>query len=330
METSWNPGTLIGISSAYWRGCSLQAGVRLEIFTILGTESKSLESISTAIAGDTRGTRFLLNALSGMGLLEKAGDTYRNADRIYELLSKDSPGYVGHILLHHHHLIDGWAQLDVAVRNGKPVAMRSYGEEVERESFLMGMFNLANGVAPLIADEIDLANRRHLLDLGGGPGTYAIHFCKANPGLSATVFDRHTTEQFMRDTVASFDLADRIDFLGGDFIIDAIGGGPYDVAWLSHILHSNGPDECRELINRTYALLEPGGLVLIHDFILSDNEDEPEFGALFSLNMLINNPRGQSYSEGMIRSMLESAGFSDLTLIDPGTPNESRILAAVK
>jgi predicted O-methyltransferase YrrM len=330
MSVSWNPGGLISISSAYWRGCTLQAAVRLEIFTVLGREWRSGETVSRAIGGDSRATGFLLNALCSMQMLEKSGENYRNAEQIYELLCKDSPQYIGHIILHHHHLLDGWAQLDTAVLSGKPVATRSYGEAVERESFLMGMFNLASSTAPLIAGVLNLQGKNRMLDLGGGPGTYAIHFCRSNPDLSAVVFDRPTTEAFMHQTVASFDLSDRIDFYPGDFLTDTIGGGPYDVAWLSHVLHSNGPEECQQLVDKTFDALAPGGIILVHDFILADTKDRPEFGALFSLNMLLNNPRGRSYSAAEIETMLESAGFTEMDLIDPKTPNESQILRAVK
>jgi len=54
----------------------------------------------------------------------------------------------------------------------------------------MGMFNMAMGLAPQIVPLIDLSSRTHLLDLGGGPGTYAIHFCLHNPRLRGTVRDR--------------------------------------------------------------------------------------------------------------------------------------------
>lgn len=330
MAAQWNVGSLIGISSAYWRGCALQAAVRLEVFTIIGNRQKSLGAIARAIGSDSRGTEFLLNGLSGMKLLEKSDDCYRNAPEVYELLSKDSKRYIGHIILHHHHLLDGWAQLDVAVRNGAPVVKRSYGDEAERESFLMGMFNLATGTAPVIADAIDLKGKKRLLDLGGGPGTFAIHFCLANPDLKAVVFDRSTTEPFMRKTVASFELSGRVDFLAGDFNQDKIGDEPFDVAWLSHVLHSNGPAECENLIRKVYDVLDPEGLILIHDFILEDSKDKPEFGTLFSLNMLINNPNGRSYSAAEITRMLEKAGFSNFTMIDPQTPNESLVLAAYK
>ena len=58
------------------------------------------------------------------------------------------------------------------------------------------MFNLAMNLAPVLVPKIDLSNRRHLLDLGGGPGTYAIHFCLNNPQLKATVYDLPTTRPF--------------------------------------------------------------------------------------------------------------------------------------
>ena len=330
MTETWNIGNLIGTSSAYWRGCALQAAVRLEVFTVLGTEQYSLEHIARSTDSDQRGCEFLLNALSGMELLEKSGQLYQNGPGIFELLSKDSPRYIGHIILHHHHLVDGWAQLDRAVQTGAPIEKRSYGEEAERESFLMGMFNLAMGTAPVIAGAIDLGGKSRLLDLGGGPGTFAIHFCKANSDLEAIVFDRSTTEPFMRKTVASFDLSERIDFLGGDFNQDTISDSSFDVAWLSHVLHSNGPEECESLIRKIYEILEPGGLILIHDFILADTKDRPEFAALFSLNMLIGTPQGRSYSAAEITAMLEKAGFSGCKMIDPGTPNQSLILAASK
>lgn len=237
---------------------------------------------------------------------------------------------MGHIILHHHHLLDGWAQLGQVVQTGQPVEKRSFGVEVERESFLMGMFNLAMAIAPTIAREIDLGDRGRLLDLGGGPGTYAIQFCLANPGLHAVIIDRPTTEPFARKTAAQFGVADRVGFLPGDFTIGAIAGGPYDVAWLSHILHSNDTAACERLIARTVAALQPGGLLLVHDFILDDSKDGPEFPALFSLNMLLAGNGGRSYSEREIRDMLGKAGVGDITRYQFRAPNDSAILAGRK
>jgi hypothetical protein len=328
MVTDWNVGTLLGVSSAYWRGCALQAGVRLDIFTILSDQTLTLAGITEKTRTNGRGMEYLLNALAAMGLLIKAKDSYRNSDSALEFLCRESPRYLGHIILHHHHILDGWAQLDVAVRTGLPVKKRSYGTELERESFLMGMFNLAGAIAPDIAQQIQLGDRRCLLDLGGGPGTYAIHFCLANPNLHGTIFDKPTTQPFAQKTVDHFGLADRIGFLGGDFNTQPITGGPYDVAWLSHILHSNGPEQCRKMISKVKAVMEPGGLILIHDFILENTKDAPEFAALFSLNMLVNNPQGRTYSEEEINSMLRDAGAHEISRHSFRGPNSSSIISA--
>lgn len=329
MKTDWSIGDLLSTSSAYWKGCALQAAVRLGVFTAIHNKHLQLAEISSRLGTDERGTEYLLNALSAMGLLVKDAGVYSNSAAGLEFLSRQSKQYIGHIILHHHHILDGWAQLDQAVKTGLPVAKRSYGEDVERESFLMGMFNLAMGNAPKVAEQIDLSGRTRLLDLGGGPGTYAIHFCLANPGLTAKIFDRVTTEPFAKKTVDQFALSDRIDFAGGDFNIDPISGGPYDAAWLSHILHSNGPNECRDLIRKTVDVMQPGGVIMIHEFILENTKDAPEFATLFSINMLINNPKGRSYSELEIREMLQGAGVKDVSMLSYRGPNKEAIMTGI-
>lgn len=326
MKKEWTVGDLLSTSSAYWRGCSLQAGVRLGIFSVIHDRHMALAEVADRIGADRRGTEYILNALSAMGLLIKEDNLYCNTSAALRLLSKDSPAYIGHIILHHHHVLDGWAQLHEAVKTGAPVTKRSYGEEVERESFLMGMFNLAMGLAPGIADQIDLSGRNRLLDLGGGPGTYAIHFCLANPELTAVIYDRPTTKPFAMETVARFGLTERIEFAGGDITTDLVPGGPYDAAWLSHILHSNGPEQCQQIIDKTVAALEPGGVIMVHEFILDNSKDAPEFPALFSLNMLVNNPAGRSYSNEELTAMLHNSGVGNIARHPFQGPNDSSIL----
>ncbi len=329
MTTDWDVGTLLGTSNAYWRGCTLQAGVRLGLFTLLHDQPSPLETIAEELAVDRRGMEYLLNALCAMGLLNKKDNEYGNAEAALTFLSRNSPQYMGHIILHHHTLLDGWAQLAQAVTSGKPVEKRSYGEETERESFLMGMFNLAMVNAPCFAAKIDLSGRKRLLDLGGGPGTYAIHFCLANPDITAVIYDRPTSEPFARQTINSFDLAQRIDFIGGDFNSGPLKGGPYDVVWLSHILHSNAPKACQEIIKKCRTSMLPGSLLLIHDFILDNDKTSPEFPALFSLNMLINNPGGRSYSEKELIDILKKEGLHSIQRLPFTGPNSSSILCCL-
>jgi len=320
----WNIGQLLSTSSAFWRSSTIHAAVRLEIFSVIGGGQLTVEEVSNRIGGKQRSVAMLLNGVTAMGLLKHENNIYQNTDFSLSCLVKGEPGYIGYIIMHHFHLVDGWAQLHEAVLHGAPVETRSHGEDVERESFQLGMFNLAMAIAPAIAAAINLEGKHHLLDLGGGPGTHAIHFCQANPMLKATIFDRKTTEPFARKTAEKFGVADRIDFMAGDFNVDPLGGS-FDVAWLSQILHSNSFEECEALIDKTVKALEPGGLILIHDFFLNDSLDGPLFPALFSMNMLLNN-HGRSYSEKEVSDMLSKAGARDIHRLSFQGPNDSAIL----
>ncbi len=200
----WNPAELLKLSGGYWSACALHAGVKLDLFSHAGT----VPELAQATASDARGLEMLLNALTALGLMVKEDGRYAATTFSAEYLARSSPGYLGYIIMHHHHLMAGWSRLDEAVRSGAPIRGRVShdSDDVERESFEMGMFNLAMLIAPRIVSAIDLQGRRRLLDLGGGPGTYAIHFCQANPQLTATVYDLPTTRPFAERTIASFGL----------------------------------------------------------------------------------------------------------------------------
>jgi hypothetical protein len=100
------------------------------------------------------------------------------------------------------------------------------------------------------------------------------------------------TEPFAQKTIRRFGLSSRIGFQAGDYLHDAVQG-TYDVAWLSQILHSMGPEHCRVVIEKAVAVLEPGGLILVHDFLLNGSR-QPALSCAFALNMLVNTDEGRS------------------------------------
>lgn len=324
----WNAAQLLAMSGGFWHACTLHAGIKLDVFTLLADDEVAADIIAGRLDCDVRGTTVMLNALTAIGLLTKKQDKYANTAASRSFLAKTSPQYIGYMIMHHHNLVEAWSQLDKSVKSGRPVRKTAVLDKEERESFLMGMFNIASHIAPPLANEIDLKGRRHLLDLGGGPGTYAIHFCLANHELKATVYDLPATRPFEEKTVAKFGLSHRIGFLAGDYLKDDIEGS-YDAAWLSHILHGQGLDECRMIIKKTVSAMEPGGLLLIHDFILNSTFDGPLFPALFSLNMLVNTKNGRTYSDGQIKDMLGKAGLKDIRRLNFKGPNESGIITGV-
>lgn len=325
----WNPGRILELSGYYWQTCTLHAGVKLEVFTAIGKERLTGRQVAARVNVDERAATMLLNALTAMDFLTSREGEYANTPASLAFLCKDSPHYLGFMIMHHHHLVESWSRLDEAVRTGRPVRGRaSFDDEEKRESFLMGMFNIAMTVAPELTKTIDLSGRQHFLDLGGGPGTYAIHFCLNNPQMRGTVYDLPTTRPFAEKTIARFGLSDRIDFMDGDYLGGEVKG-TYDVAWLSQILHGERPADCQMMVDKAVAALATGGLILVHEFILDDSMDGPLFPALFSLNMLLGTSGGQAYSGAQIARMLSNAGVGEIRRLPFRGTNDSGVIMGV-
>jgi SAM-dependent methyltransferase len=330
-STQWHPGNLLALSGMYWQTCTLHAGVKLGVFSLLEDEHLTAESLADRLGADPRAVACLLNALAAMGLLEKSGDHFVNTAAARNFLIQRSPDYLGHMILHHHDLVVSWARLDEAVLTGKPVRMsvsRS-DDEVRRKNFLMGMFNNAMLLAPRIVEAVDLSESRAMLDLGGGPGTYAIHFCLKNPQLNATVFDLPGTRPFAEETIARFRAAERVCFSAGDYHVDPLPG-TYDVVWISHILHAEGPEDCLNILQKAVGVLRSGGRILVHDFLLDNSLASPLFPALFSLNMLLGTKSGRSYSRAQVTEMLVQCGVTQVEQLDFRGPTESGIISGIK
>lgn len=331
----WHPGTLLELSGYFWKTCTLHAAVKLDVFTLIGDKSLTAEELAGNAGTDADAMTRLADALVSMALLSKKNDRYSNTPPSARFLSKSSPEYIGYMVLHHHYLVELWRRLDESVQTGKPVRVpgpdtdETGKDDAEREAFLMGMFNNANLIAPNLVTHVDLQSRRRLLDMGGGPGTYAIYFCRQYPNLTATVFDLPGTKPFAEKTIARFGMTGRIDFQSGSYLDQELPAG-YDAVWMSHILHGEGYDECVRMIEKAHRAMESGGIIIIHDFILTDSRTTPLFPALFSLNMLVATENGRAYTESEIITMLETAGFTKIRRLPYSGQNGAVLLTGIK
>lgn len=315
-KNEWSIERFMQQSSGFWVSATLHAGVKHDVFTPLAEESLTTTQLAERTGCSARGLGMLLDALTALGLLDKEAVGYRAGSFARTHLVQGQPGYLGDIVLHHHHLMESWAHLDRSVASGAAHQQPSLHKDEEwLTAFLNGMFNLASMRAPQVAQQLDFSAHQRLLDLGGGPGTYAIQFCRVNPDLTATIFDRPVSRPIATATVARFDMQQQIDFHPGDFNSDPLPTG-YDLFWMSHILHSNGPEACRALVQRAVDALEPGGLLLIQEFILNNDGCSPVFPTLFALNMLVQTDEGQAYREDELIGMMTAAGLVNVRRVE--------------
>jgi ubiquinone/menaquinone biosynthesis C-methylase UbiE len=276
----------------------------LRIFDHLNKQ-KTAGEIANKIKGDGRATEILLDALAGLGFLRKQHGRYKNAAIASRLLVSGSSYYQGDIIRHIDSLWDRWQDLDKIVKTGKPSQ-----KSRNHEAFILGMHNLAVIRAKEIVREIGLTGIKKALDLGGGPGTYAIEL--ALNGLMVTLFDLPETVKIARDVVSRSKASDRnIKFVGGDFLRDEIGDG-YDLVLVSQILHMFSDKVNISLMKKCRRALSNNGKMVVQDFFINEARTQPVCSSLFAINMLVNTDGGRTYSPAEIKGWLSKAGFRSI------------------
>ncbi len=124
-------------------------------------------------------------------------------------------------------------------------------------------------------------------------------------------------------------LTDRVDLAAGDYNEDAIPSG-CDLALLSAIIHQNSLTENHNLFAKIFAVLDPGGVLLIRDFIMDFSRTKPITGALFALNMLINTAGGDTYTFAEVSETLQKTGFINVELLRGGDNHQNDLFASAK
>jgi predicted O-methyltransferase YrrM len=304
---------LLALARGFQESRVLLTGAELDLFTLLSKEGLAAAEIARRLGADPRALAIVLDALVAMELLEKREGRYRTAPEA-AALSSDAPDSVLPMLLHSAALWHRWSELTRKV-GGTPLPERPPAESLR--AFIGAMHVVASPQADRIAAAAGIGGARRLLDVGGGPGTYTIAFLRAEPALSATLFDRPAVVEIARERIARAGLSGRTAFVAGDFETDELPGG-HDFAWISAIIHQNDPAQNDALFSRILRALVPGGRLVVRDHVMEPGRTAPRAGALFAVNMLVGTAGGGTYTFDEIAAGLGRAGFGRIRLLAGG------------
>ncbi len=296
--------------SAYRLPRAILTALDLDLFTVVGTKTWSIPELAKALSVSQRGLSILCRVLASAGLLTKNKDEYRNSRLGATELNAKSPSYRGAYL---ELLRDGWpswSKLTESVRTGKEVDEDTPPDDpAYRRQFSWAMHQRSLEVAPEVARQVSLKEAKTLLDLGGGPGTYALAFLAKNPQLRATVCDRAPALEVARDIAARHKAGPRLSYLPLDFMKETVPDR-YDVIWYSNVLHIYSPEQNQALFKQLRSALTPGGRLLIQDAFLLDRQGVvPMEANLFAVTMLLYTETGNTYSLAETAQWLRDAGF---------------------
>jgi len=71
-----------------------------------------------------------------------------------------------------------------------------------------------------------------------------------------------------------------------------------------------GDSDVRVLAGRAMDALPPGGLVLVHDFLVDDAHEGPPFAAWYLLGSIFDNPNAVCLNPSYVEDVLRQTGFN--------------------
>jgi SAM-dependent methyltransferase len=112
--------------------------------------------------------------------------------------------------------------------------------------------------------------------------------------------------------VAEAGLQDRIACVPGDAV-----GAPWppgqDLVLMSYLLSAVAESSIALLLGKAWDALRPGGRLLIHDFMLDDDETGPALAALWFLQYLSGRIDGISFSAATLAARLAAQGYEGIS-----------------
>ena len=283
----------------------------LDLFTHMGHRFWTPKALARTLKASERGVEIILRNLKTAGLLKQRGTSYGVEKLGRTFLNRNSPAYEGAYLDLVHRQWENWAQLTDSVRTGKPVENDGPDDPEYRRSFTWAMHQRSLNPAKQVAAQLDLTDAKTLLDVGGGPGTYALEFLKKNPTLRAGIWDRHPALEVAREIAKPLRHAKRLSYYPGDLFDNPLPG-TFDVMWVSNVLHIFSPAENKTLFRKLKRALNPGGRILIQDTFLMN---KPGFDTLdtnlFAITMLLFTPMGNTYSAQAVQEWLKASGLKN-------------------
>ena len=314
---------------------ALFAALHNKVFTHLSKGPMTAEELAEVTALDPERSQTLLTAVAALGLVSVEEGRYANSPAAETFLVKGAKYDFGDYLRlqvdrQMYRLLD---QIEMALVDELPdEATGSYAQwfsdpeqaRLDSESQHAGSLGPARG----LVKKLDLSKTKRLLDVGGGTGAYSITLCRAFPDLEATVIDFPNVAKLGRRYVAEAGLGDRITYVDGNAL---------ETAWpreqgaiLMSYLFSGVPDhEHERLIADAYDHLLPGGLLLIHDFMVHADRTGPKNAALWQLQHTAFTPQARSLDDAWIAERMVEAGFEAVS-VDPMIPDMTMLARGLR
>jgi 2-polyprenyl-3-methyl-5-hydroxy-6-metoxy-1,4-benzoquinol methylase len=198
-----------------------------------------------------------------------------------------------------------------------PTYAKLFSDPAEADTYTKAQHNGSLATAKMLCKKVDFSGMKSLLDIGGGSGAFSIMICRRNPEMKAKILEFpevcNTGEKFVASEET--DVGSRVNYVRGS-CLDAWPeelGEQHDVVLISYVSESVPHEAVPMMYERAFGRLRPGGMLIVHSFMVDDSLDGPLLGALWSLQHVAVNAGGLGLHPANVTELMTKAGFGDVT-----------------
>ncbi|MEH1868143.1 MAG: methyltransferase [Nostoc sp.] len=293
----------------------------LKLFPLLAEKPRTLQEISQSLNLALRATGTLLSVCASMDFIQLKDEYYSLTTIAYEYLIETSPtsfcGYLDLMIANADSF--SYAGVKKAILTDAPTvyegdSLYEVHEQEEKDqvtrTFTKAMHCISIPPALAWPESLDLSSNRYMLDIAGGSGAHSIGATLKWPDLKATILDIGPVCEVAQEYIAEYGLLEQISTEISDMWNDPFPSA--DLHFYSLIYHNYDFEKNRFLTRKSFDSLEPGGRIIIHQWLFNDNRTGPLATAAFNVIMQIWCAGGQEYSGLELSTLLAEVGFIDI------------------
>ncbi len=229
---------------------------------------------------------------------------------------------------------EGWFHLEESLKEERPAGLAHFGpwktvyeglaqlpEPVRNSWFAFDHFysdHSFDEALPILFER----PIRHLLDVGGNTGRWALRCVAYNPQVEVTILDLPQQLELMRAQITDQPGAERIHGYGGN-LLDPNTAFPseptFEAIWMSQFLDCFGETEIRSILERAARIMHPDTRLYIMETFWDRQKFEPATLCLTLTSLYftaIANGNSKMYHSEQMQRLVESAGLQVETIHD--------------
>ena len=322
-RTGHVPPTLTALAAGHWVSRAIHVAAKLRVADLLADGPLDANVLARKTGAHPDALFRLLRALAAVGVFSQQDGGRFGLAPPGEMLRPDAPGslYDYVMMLGSAESWQAWQHMEDAVATGTPAFDHAFGmpifEYFAKNPALGRLFDKAMRSRSAadhdaVIAAYDFARAGHIVDVGGGEGTFLAAVLNSAPRAKGTLFERPQAAAAARAAIAASEAAGRVDIVAGDFF-SAVPAGA-DLYLIKQVVHDWDDEQAVSILANCRKAMSPTSRLLILEMLIGA-EDTPVFANMLDLMMLVSTG-GRERTLAEYRQLVSNAGL-DVTRAVP-------------